>query len=231
MPAAPAPDLPKWPLRRWQRYAPLLAFLLYACASSAPPAHSTLDGHWRLDRSASDNVAARLDQAIRQAQARLRHRRPGGPGGPGGAGGPGGLEEGDSAGDLLGNGLIIGPDFHELRERLLPTLASPATLVIRTSPETVTIQHDDLPARDYQPGESLARMDEYGTARLQARWDGAAFEIRQRYTSGARLTERYEVARDGSLHYTRSLQDPTLGKLELHSVYQRAAQDSGAGRP
>ena len=39
--------------------------------------------------------------------------------------------------------------------------------------------------------------------------------------ASARLTERYEVGRDGTLSCTRSLTDPTVGKLLIKSIYRR----------
>ena len=215
----------------------LLGLGLSACAATRAPSDSAaLSGQWRLDPAASDNLDAKVTRAVDSAEHKLRARlgargraaggRGGGPGGAAG-GGPGG-KGGDSGGDTpittadeFGNITGIAPDFRQLRERLLQTLQAPGMLVVNVQPDQVDIRHDGLPARDYQPGETLTRLDEYGTAALQARWSGGAFELRERYTNGARLTERYEVGRDGTLSCTRSLTDPTVGKLLIKSVYRR----------
>lgn len=223
---------------------------LPACATTQAPVDSPLNGQWRLDPAASDNVNAKIAAAISSAQKKLRDRRRylarrtgvdgnGGPnGGNSGAGGPasgsdasgaGGAdspsgedESFDSPGDIFGNGGSIGPDFRQLREHLLQALGAPSVLVLKVQPDVVDIQHDALPAREYRAGEVITRFDEYGTARLDSKWSGGAFTLRQRYTNGARLIERFEVDSSGALVYTRSLADPTIGKLEIKSVYRRA---------
>lgn len=204
-----------------------------ACTTTQAPADSQLTGHWRLDPAASDNVSAKLADAISRAQARLRKRRSylvgrggtsgGGTGGNGGTGAGGNSDENlDLPGDFLGNGGRIAPDFRNLRQQLAQNLATPSGLVLDVQPDAVQVQRDALPAHDYASGETITRFDEYGTARLQSSWSGNAFVLRQRYTSGAQLIERYEVDPNGLLIYSRSLQDPTIGKLEVRSVYRRA---------
>lgn len=198
----------------------LCATALTACATTQAPPDSGLNGHWRLDAAASDNVATLVAGAVTRAQARLRKRH-GFFGGRGAGGTGGGDEDFDTSGDVLGNGGTIGPDFQQLRERLTEALGTSTTLVVNVQPDAVDIQRDNLPARDYQPGESITRYDEYGTANLSSRWSGKAFELRQRYTSGARLEERYEIDPSGALLDLRTLQDPTVGKLQVKSVYRR----------
>jgi len=217
--------------RRPALLATLLGALLAltACAASPTPTDSPLVGRWQLDPKASDDVGASVRQAVARAQAKMRRHRHGyqfGGGGPGGA--EGGADQGPDQGqistaDALGNGMIVGPDFGQLRQRLSDALSTPTQLVIEVTPDVVSIQRDGLPARSYQSGESITRFDEYGTARLDSRWRGPAFEVRQRYTSGARLTERYELDAGGDLVYTRLLEDPTVGKLDVKSVYRRRA--------
>jgi hypothetical protein len=211
-----------------------LLALLPACATTQAPHDSPLTGHWQLERNSGDDVRAMVTQAVDRAQANLRRRyhlgsgpraTPAGAGpgdaGSGGAAAGAGDQTFESAGDLLGNGLVIGPDFRQLRTRLLDTLQTPGTLTLQVHSDTVNIQRDTLPPTDYQPGETITRFDEYGAARLVSRWSGPAFEIQERYTSGARLTERFEVGAGGALTYTRLLLDPTVGKLSVRSVYRR----------
>lgn len=141
----------------------------------------------------------------------------------GGNGGDSAEENFDAPADQFGNLSTIGPDFKQLHDLLLQTLDPPASLIIDVQSEVIEFRQDNLPARDYRPGEVLTRLDEYGTARLKSYWFGNAFILRESYTDGAKLTERYEVdPRDGMLRCTRTLQDPTIGKLELKSVYRRS---------
>ncbi|HEX4025300.1 MAG TPA: hypothetical protein VHX52_11455 [Steroidobacteraceae bacterium] len=215
--------------------------ILGSCASTRTSADSGLSGRWRLDAAASDNVSAQIKKAVDGAESRLRRRRgagrfgTGGRPGNGAGGGAGSAGGGDANGsgpddslataDEFGNITRIGPDFRQLRERLLQALDAPSTLRLDVQPDRIDIQSDGLPARDYQPGERFTRVDEYGTAVLDSRWADNAFLLRERYTSGAKLTERYQIGPDGTLVCTRSLVDPTIGKLELKSVYQRGPNE------
>lgn len=194
------------------------AAALESCASTAAPANAPIQGHWRLDSAASDDATARIASAISTSQRRLRRGAPRG-GGPDQGSPPDG-PEGDVV-NLSGGGFRIGPDFQELRDRLQQTLSTPPTLTFRVQSDDVQIDRDDLPGRDYQPGDTITRFEEYGTAQLKAAWKDQAFVITERYTSGARLEERYALDGHGALVYTRSLRDPTVGRIEVRSVYRR----------
>ena len=210
------------------RLAMLTAVLLLslgACATISVPVDSPLSGRWQLDAPASDNVEATIQQSISSAEAKLRKRRDrqGATAvrrGNGGGAHPD--EDFDAPSDQFGNLGAIGPDFRQLHDLLLQSLTAPSLLVIQVQSGLVNLQHDNLPARGYRPGETDTRFEEYGTSQLQARWLDSAFVLREAYTSGAKLVERYAIdAHDGTLSYTRTLQDPTVGKLVLKSVYRR----------
>jgi len=203
-----------------------------ACATTQTPADAALSGHWRLDQAASDRIDIQVTRAVanaeRRERQRERQRRGRGAAGAVQQDGPAahrGAGAGEASGiteDQFGNITAIAPDFPQLRERLLQTLDAPVMLVLAVQPGLIDIQADGLPARDYHPGEKITRLDEYGTAVLDSHWSGMAFVLRERYTSGAKLTERYQLGRDGTLTCTRSLADPIIGKLELKSVYRRS---------
>ncbi len=198
----------------------ILGAVLGACASTQAPANSGLSGHWRLDTAASDNVGAKITLALDRARAKFRRRHRNYGNGGGGGGGDNSGDDSTTSVDQFGNITAIGPDFTQLRQRLLDALYVPANLVLDVRPDLIDMQSDGLPARDYNPGEKFTRVDEYGTAVLDSHWSGNAFVLDERYTSGARLTERYEIDQDGSLDCTRSLEDPTIGKLDTKSVYR-----------
>lgn len=178
------------------------------CASSPGTADTQLQGHWRVDSAASDDATARITTAIRSAQKRRGAHRGGG-------------GDDDQAANNFDLGARIGPDFQELRSRLLQTLASPSTLTLTVQPGDVQIGRDGQPGRDYQPGDTITRFEQYGTAQLRSAWKDQAFVLTERYTSGARLEERYALDAHGALVYTRSLRDPTIGRIEIRSVYRR----------
>jgi hypothetical protein len=200
------------------------------CASTKAPTDIDLSGQWQLDTAASDNVEARVTEAVDRADARwqrqLRARATA-------MGLPVGRGRSPSSGDEMGqpgseqvvSNPFIGPDFDQLHQHLVQILAAPSTLRldVQEQEQAVTIQSDHLPARDYQPGEHFVRFDEFGNATVSSGWSGRAFVVHERYMSHATLTERYEVdPKSGTLTYTRVLKDPTVGNIELKSVYHQA---------
>src|SRR5579862_1397498 len=196
--------------------------IVCGCASTKAPTDVNLTGLWQLDTAASDNVDTRVAQAVDRAEARWRQRvRNMSYGGRSRA--VSGDEMGQPGSEPVIAAPLIGPDFAGLSQHLRQILCAPPSLRLDIQEETVTIQSDHLPSRDYQPGESFVRFDEYGNATVSCGWSGSAFIVHQRYMSHASMTERYEVdTKTGTLTYTRELKDPTVGSIELKSVYHHA---------
>lgn len=207
------------------RAAPLLGALLVvtACAStSPPPTDPRLSGHWLLDPAASDNVSQRVAQFVAKAQtAYRRHVRSvyGDAAGSGEGGGRAGDDNGVGSEDLS---RPLPPDFGGRRALVQQTLSAATDLTIETSGNDVKFESGGLPGHEYHVGETLSHFDEYGAATITSRWRGTTFELRSSYTSGASLDERYQTdPKTSALTYTRTLRDPQLGRIELHSLYRR----------
>jgi len=225
--------------------APLLLSLGGGCASVSPtaPANPLVAGNWQLDKSASDLVDTKVSTSIAQWQERLRkHYGDPGAGGAGAAqgaaGGRGGHRGGQGGGDQdsspAGQGDYqysnedfdafrpLGPDFKEVRRRLILVLTPPELITFDVHGELVRIAPDHMPARDYHTDEEFSRIDEYGTAKIDAGWSGDAFELQARYSSHAQLIEHYSVdARTDTLTVSYHLQDPMVGKIDINNVYRR----------
>jgi hypothetical protein len=210
---------------------------LLGCATvTTAPADTTLAGHWSRDKAASDNVDAKVAASVATAQANLRRRlnrygygnpQAGGSPGANGDTAPGETdapdESFDTPGDRYGGPGLLGPDFRGLRARLLQALRSPAELQIEVQGDLVRLADDHLPPRDYRLGERISRLDEYGTAIINASWSHQAFVLRSSYTSHASRKERYEVdPATGRLTLTQNIDDPYIGKISLHIVYRRS---------
>jgi len=196
------------------------ALVLFACASTKAPTDIDLGGQWQLDAASSDNVDARVSQAVDRAEARQRQRMRTMAAQNRARGLSSGDEMPQSGSEPVVSVPFIGTDFKQLHQHLLQILGAPSSLRLDVQDQTVTIQSDRLPARDYQPGEPLVRFDEYGNATVSASWSGPAFVLHEHYMSHATLTERYEVdAKSGTLTYTRQLKDPSVGTIELKSIY------------
>jgi hypothetical protein len=205
--------------------------------SVTAPTHPLVSGHWQLDRAASDLVDTKVSAAISVWEAQWRKHSAdvavdnGGADGSrggrrGGRGGRGGAQGSGSGADYPGEEFDafkpLGPDFAETRRRLVQVLTPPVRLQFETGSDFVRITADGVPPRDYHPDEELSRIDEYGTAKIDAGWSGNAFELQARYLSHANLIEHYEVdPRTDTLTVTYHLRDPMVGKIDLSSVYHR----------
>jgi hypothetical protein len=209
-----------------------LSVSLVACETvTTAPANTPLAGNWNLDKAASDDAEAKITAVMTLAQAKLRHRlahygygsdandRP----------------AADSAADApdytydipedarYGTPGRVGPDFRGLRLRLRQALTPPNALQLAVQGDTVTISSDKLPPREYQLGERISRIDEYGTAYITATWSQDTFELNSKYTSHASHSESYRVdPATGAMSLTQEINDPTVGKIQLHSLYRRA---------
>jgi hypothetical protein len=219
--------------------AALILTLTSACATTSPnpPANPLVVGHWRLDKSASDLVDSKVDAAVSAWAEKMRKRSPYADNGAAAASGYGrgahhGGNTGDSDVDPNGDYASVGeefdmlrpvaPDYEGVHRRLVQVLTPPAVLKLETAPDYVRIAPDNMPARDYHTDEELSRIDEYGTARIDAGWNGNEFELKARYYGGANLVELFEVdARTDTLRVTYHLRDPNVGKIEVNSIYHR----------
>jgi hypothetical protein len=197
--------------------------VLFGCASTRAPADVDLGGQWQLDAASSDNVEARISQAVDHAEARQRQRMRTMAAQNRARGLSSGDEMGQPGSEPVVSVPFIGTDFKQLHQHLLQILSSPSSLRLDIQDQTVTIQSDHLPPRDYLPGEPFVRVDEYGNANVSASWSGPAFVLHERYLGHGTMTERYEVdPKSGTLTYTRQLKDSTVGNIELKSVYHHA---------
>lgn len=220
---------------RWLRIllgAALVAGAFSACETvTTAPADTHVVGSWRLDRSASDDPDTTVAKAVQTAESKLHHRLAKYGYGPDRAdalaehdAAPDGPDYSfDTPGDRYGGPGFIGPDFRRLRARLHEALDPPAKLVLAADADLVTITEDELPPRDYRVGEDLSRIDEYGTARISTSWSRGAFVMKSTYSSPrARRTDTYEVnPANGALTLTQQFDDPTVGRITLHSIYRR----------
>ncbi len=221
----------------------LVAAALTACISTGtPPDNPHLDGKWQLDVAASDSTDARISAAISGAEGKIRqrlanagfsqygsadgdspaHGRHGRGGGAPDASGPTpGPANAELNGDEYTATGYIGPDFAGLRHQLRLVLTAPKQLTLSVLPDSLRIASDSYPERDYPFDDQFTRMDEYGTARIDARWRGGTFELRARYSNHATLIERYTGdAHTHTLSVSFDLTDPVVGKLTVHSLYR-----------
>lgn len=205
--------------------------LASACASTTTaPAQPHIAGQWQLDPAASEEPDAKIEPAIATAESKLRKRLVDAGFSQYDAGGSGSKRHGGEAsssgaalnGDEYSQTGYIGPDFAGLRLELRQILSAPRLLTIAVQPDFVRLSADGTPSRDYPPGDEFTRIDEYGTARIEAEWSGDAFVLHAKYASHATVTERYSTdVRTGALIVERNVADPIAGKISVRSVYRK----------
>jgi hypothetical protein len=222
--------------------AALIVSLAAGCATTGSgPANPKLAGRWQIDQAASDLVDTKVSNAIEHTEAQLRKHAGssgygnggtyGGPGPRRGGGGGGAQDNGpnDMGDDTAPTSLEdfdafrrLGPDFQEIRRRLLGVLTPPMQLQLDIGGDYVRIKSDMAPPYDYHSDDEFSRIDEYGVAKIDSGWKVSAFELRARYSSHAVLLKHFEVdARSDTLSVTYHLNDPMVGKIDLTSVYHR----------
>jgi hypothetical protein len=208
-----------------------------ACTTTTTaPAQPHVGGEWHLDPAASEAPDSKIAPALAEAESKLRKRlvnagfdQYDGGGSTNGHRRRGGTSGGDTTnsgaqlnGDEFSATGYIGPDFAGLRARLRQVLSPPRVLSIEVQPDSVRLTGDNIPSRDYSPGDDFTRIDEYGTARIGTWWDGDAFVLRAKYDSHATVLERYAAdERAGTLTVTRKVVDPIAGKIAVRAIYRR----------
>ena len=204
------------------------------CATvTIAPSDSRLSGQWQLDPAASDDTSAKVSKLIAAAQEKERKRRESSgygtvasmPSGPGRGGGSrnGGQSQNQAQEPSDDFGAMLGPDFGELRSRLMLVLQVPPSLRIEVEDEEVSVAPGDAPPRDYHTGEQFSRIDEYGTGKINTSWSGKAFILEVRYSNRGTLRQQYLVnPQSDTLVLTRTLTDAMVGKVQLRSVYRRS---------
>jgi hypothetical protein len=180
----------------------------------ADPQALTLQGDWALADNSQQTAISQLDTLIakqREKQRRQRRERFGDDLPPPGLGG--GPE------DLAFNA----QEMKERRDILVQFLTPPQHLAVQQGDATLVFKADQQPARVLEPGHTLTRFDESGTAVVNTGWDGKAFVIRTEFTDGSSRVERYTPdAKAGTMVVLRTLKESSLGKLELTSTYRHA---------
>ncbi|MBS0387732.1 MAG: hypothetical protein JSR15_04555 [Proteobacteria bacterium] len=189
-------------------------------ATTAATATPALAGDWVLDAASSDNFDAKFIEVLKAQHERMhpRHGFGGMSGGRGGGMGPG--SEYDP--------LMQAPDEPEkVRTRLAAGLRPPGKMHIALNVDTVEITADAEPARVFQPGQSVSRIDTSGAANVDSGWEQNAFVVRAKYTNRSSRSWRYEVEpSSGRLRLDFETDDPEFGSFKLTTRYRRAAGNS-----
>jgi len=192
----------------------LLLILAVAPAGAADGGACPPCGEWQLDVAASDSADAAIDAAMaRYKPPRPKRYRP---------------HYGDIASETEAEFQASlderqGPRERErLRKELAALVASPERFTLTQDGGDVVIEPAGGYRRRVSPGQPHARVDELGTARIEARWRGNTLTISEEYR---RRTENREVyaldARKGLLKVTRSVRRPGLPAVVVHSTYRR----------
>lgn len=178
-------------------------------------AATTMAGDWRVDAASSDDFERKLIPLLQQAR---RHDMP--------RGMPGGQEGGGVTTSPAQIAPVVAPpeDPEKLHSRIGDDLRPAAELRIALVGDAVQITRDSDPVREFQPGQTVSRIDTSGAASVDSGWDQGAFVIRARYTT--RGTRNWRLEHDSASDTLRvkfEANNPEFGHLELHTLYRRAS--------
>jgi hypothetical protein len=152
----------------------------------------------------------------------------GGTGGGAAGGGGGGVSPGSfGVGGLGGGGGRSGRQMAivETREIVRDLLEVPETLMVKVTPEGVTIT-DDLARERTYPTDYKKRKYQIGAAQFEARarWDGAAFKKEIEAARGFKMYETYFLSDDGNRMFViirLGEQTKTAPVVGVNRVYDR----------
>jgi len=113
------------------------------------------------------------------------------------------------------------PTRAEMREELLPKTQLPASMVMAWQDGGLAIQADGVGSR-YAPGEAFSRVDAWGAAEIDSRWQNGRFVVREDYGRGRRNVDvyRYDPKRQ-LLFLERKLDRPGVPTVVLVRTYVR----------
>lgn len=192
----------------------LLFPLILGVARAATPVCGSLCGDWRLDAAASDQPQQLLDAAFQQFKE-PKVRRPHIPN-------TDNIEALGKAADEQALGPILDrPRSHELREELQRVIQQPRSLGITADQDDIRIAGDGSARQSVTPGERSARVDSYGSARIDTRWRGAQLAVSEKYDRRNQQETTYVVGADGALRVQQVIARPGLPRITVRSVYRR----------
>jgi len=205
---------------------------LAPAASKTPP---SLQGVWRLNRTASDDPQKIIDKLKAEAEKKIRRALNAPPpslgdSNPRRRGQGGGAAAQPSPDDLQaepppqqGPGmdpLRNSPTMHELRN----ILQRSDYLTIKQSPDQISFDSATT-VRSYTPGEKSVVSSENGVADQTSGWDDRKYKINIKPQLGPRVVEEYSLSADGKQLIVKSIIGPfELSKVELTRVYDATGQ-------
>ncbi len=202
-------------MKRQAAIALLFSLALGVARAATPPAAcASLCGEWRLDSAASDRPEQLLDAAFLQfKEPKLRRAR---------IPNTDNLEALRKAADEDALGPILDrPRSQELREELQLALRQPRDLKVSGDADDIHISGDGGSSLSVTPGEHSARVDRYGTARIESRWRGSQLAVSEKYDRRNQQEATYATGGDGALRVTQVIVRPGLPRITVRSVYRR----------
>lgn len=188
-------------------YCLVLTLALGATIAAQTP---DLSGKWRLNREVSDDVKAKLENALRRPDSGARR---------------GSDDASEGARER---------EREEARRRIEALIEASETLEIKQSQKEVIIVEGGLRERKlYNDGRPFQRSDRNGNLiTVRARWRGEQFVVDTRLADGGRFTESYElVPGKRQLVVTVTSLDRRLKQpLVIRRVYDEEPADIGFRR-
>jgi len=201
-------------MKRLAAIALLFPLALGLARAATPAACGSLCGEWRLDPSASDRPEQLLDAAFQQfKEPKVRRSH---------IPNTDNVEALGKAADEQALGPILDrPRSRELREELQRVVQQPRSLAITAEGDDIRITGDGSARQSVTPGERSARVDSYGSARIDTRWRGAQLAVSEKYDRRNQQETTYQLGSDGALRVQQVISRSGLSRITLRSVYRR----------
>jgi hypothetical protein len=201
-------------MTRLAAIALLFPLALGLARAATPAACASLCGEWRLDAAASDRPEQLLESAFQQfKEPKLRRQH---------IPNTDNIEALGKAADEQALGPILDrPRSRELREELQRVIQQPRNLSITADADDILIAGDGSARQSVTPGEHSARVDRYGSARIDTRWRGAQLAVSEKYDRRNQQETTYQLGSDGVLRVQQVISRSGLSRITLRSVYRR----------
>jgi hypothetical protein len=201
-------------MKRLAAIALLFPLALGPARAATPAACGSLCGEWRLDATASDRPQELLDAAFQQfKEPKMRRQH---------IPNTDSIEALGRAADEQALGPILDrPRSRELREELQRVIHQPRNLSITADADDIRIAGDGMARQSVSPGERSARVDSYGSARIDTRWRGTQLAVSEKYDRRNQQQTTYMLGNDGALRVQQVIARSGLPRITLRSVYRR----------
>jgi hypothetical protein len=194
----------------------VLLFCFQGTGAAADPQCRDLCQAWRLDETASDNIVAAVESAMKGYKPPKDQRRR--------ISGGDSVEAMTRAADEEALGPIHKrPGSDILRDDLLQSLLQSRKLVLAPKGRDIAITRDTGTPQALSIDQPYARVDDFGTAKIRSEWQQDQLVVTETYDRRRKLQRSFRFdKKQASLVLTQAISRPGLAPLKVTSVYRKS---------